>query len=362
MQNEKNDESRLIWSRYYSAFIPAPPGPGFFDRLKAASGAMGGIAITGLLCGLMLGNGIAHPLLVAPMGASAVLLFAVPASPLAQPWSVFGGNVVSAIVGITIALLVPDLTMAAALAVGCAIAAMSLLRCLHPPGGAVALSAVLGASGDPSYMFVLVPVALNTALLVTVAIIFHRIAGHSYPHVAPRAQSAHGTSDPAPLLRTPPSEQDVEEALEAYGDVLDVDAADLQVVLHDAEVRAAERSHAALTCGEIMSRDIISVRESQPVMEAAGLLHARRLLSLPVLDDAGRVQGLVSPLDLARAGETVRDIASAPLLVSDQTPVSELLRPLTSGARREAIVVDGDGKLRGLVTQTDLLAAMALRA
>ena len=362
MSTDKKDV-RLIWSRYYSAFIPAPAGPGFFDRLKAASGAIGGIAITGLLCGLMLGNGIAHPLLVAPMGASAVLLYAVPASPLAQPWSVFGGNVVSALIGITVAKLVPDATVAAALAVGCAIGGMSLLRCLHPPGGAVALSAVLGAAhGAPSYMFAFVPVGVNTALLVAVAILFHRLAGHSYPHVAPKAPSAHGTSDPAPLLRTPPSEEDVEEALQAYSDVLDVDPADLQVVLHDAELRAAERSYAMLTCGEIMSRDVISISGSEPVSEAAQLLHKRRLLSLPVLDDAGKVDGVVGPLDLAREGEHVRDVASNPLLVTKDTPAAQLLRPLTSGMQREAIVIDHDGKLRGLVTQTDLLAALALRA
>ena len=361
MTEPKND-ARLIWSRYYSAFIPAPPGPAFVDRLKAASGAIGGIAITGLLCGLMLGNGITHPLLVAPMGASAVLLFAVPASPLAQPWSVFGGNVISAVVGIAIARAIPDPTVAAALAVGCAIAAMSLLRCLHPPGGAVALSAVLGASGAaPSFMFALVPVAVNTALLLVVAIIFHRVAGHSYPHVAPKAPSPHGTQDSAPPLRTP-SERDVEEALEAYGDALDVDAADLHVVLHDAEIRAAERVHGDLTCGEIMSRDVIAIGEGQPVSEARQLLYARRLLSLPVVDDAGRVRGLIGPLDLAKDGDMVRDIASEPLLVTSATPVAQLLRPLTSGTRREAIVVDDDRRLRGLVTQTDLLAAIAMHA
>lgn len=358
MSDEKNDV-RLIWSRYYSAFVPAPAGPGFFDRLKAASGAIGGIAITGLLCGLMLGNGIAHPLLVAPMGASAVLLYAVPASPLAQPWSVFGGNVVSALVGITVCRLIPDPTIAAALAVGCAIGAMSLLRCLHPPGGAVALSAVLGATN--SYMFALVPVAVNTALLVTVAIIFHRLAGHSYPHVAPKPAGAHGTSDPTPILRTP-SEQDVEEALSAYGDALDVDAADLQAVLHDAEMRAAERTHGTLTCGEIMSRDVIWVKDNLPVDEARTLLHERRLLSLPVLDNAGRVKGVVGPLDLGREGEAVRDIASEPYVVHADTPVAALLRPLTGGGRREAIVVDEDRMLRGLITQTDLLSAVALGA
>ena len=221
---------------------------------------------------------------------------------------------------------------------------------------------MLGAThGVPSYMFAIVPVGVNTALLVTVAIIFHRLAGHSYPHVAPRAASAHGTSDPAPILRTP-SKQDVEDALHAYADRLDVDAADLQTVLHDAEMRAAERVHGRLTCGEIMSRDVIAVRAGQPVTEARQLLHERRLLSLPVLDEAGRVQGLLSPLDLAREGERVRDIASEPYIVHADTPVAALLRPLTAGARREAIVVDDDRRLCGLVTQTDLLTAVAFRA
>lgn len=361
MSNDKN-EARMIWSRYYSAFIPAQPGPGLFDRLKAASGAVGGIAITGLLCGLMLGNGIAHPLLVAPMGASAVLLFAVPASPLAQPWAVFGGNVVSALVGITVARMAPDPAIGTAVAVGLAIAAMSVLRCLHPPGGAVALSVVLGASGHalPSYWFALVPVGINTALLVAVAIFFHRIAGHSYPHVAPKAPSSHGTTDAPPLIRAGASEQDVEEALNAYGEALDVEPADLQVVLHDAEIRAAERLHGTLTCGDIMSHDIIFVRETQSVAEAEALFHARRLLSLPVLDEAGRVSGILGPLDLSRPGDRIADIASEPLLVSAGTPVAQLLRPLTGGARREAVVVDEQKMLRGLVTQTDLLAAIAL--
>jgi CBS domain-containing membrane protein len=311
----------------------------------------------------MLGNGLAHPLLVAPMGASAVLLFAVPASPLAQPWSVFGGNVVSALAGTFIALLIPDPTLAAAMAVGLAITAMSLLRCLHPPGGAVALSAVLGAvHAPPSYMFALVPVGVNTALLVAIAILFHRLAGHNYPHAPPAKPNAtHGTSDPAPVARTP-SPQDIEAALDNFGETLDIDPADLQAVLRDAELRAAERSHGALTCGEIMSTDVISVRDIQPVADAALLMQERRLLSLPVVDGHGRTQGVVGPLDLAREGTSVRDILSEPLLVMEDTPVARLLRPLTSGDRREAIVIDADRMLRGLVTQTDLLAALALRS
>ena len=88
--------------------------------------------------------GTTDPWFLAPMGASAVLLFAVPASPLAQPWSILGGNTVSALVGVSCALLLGHTGLAASAAGALAIAAMFALRCLHPPGGAVAVTAVMG--------------------------------------------------------------------------------------------------------------------------------------------------------------------------------------------------------------------------
>src|SRR5690625_7242859 len=82
--------------------------------------------------------------MLASMGATAVLLFAVPHGALSQPWAVVGGHVVSAIVGVTCQLLIPNLFWAAALSVGVAVAAMYYLRCIHPPGGATALAAEIG--------------------------------------------------------------------------------------------------------------------------------------------------------------------------------------------------------------------------
>ena len=79
------------------------------------------------------------PLLIAPMGASAILLFAVPASPLAQPWPVIGGHMVAALVGVTIAHLVGTPMLAAPLAVALSFGAMTIFRCVHPPSGAIAL-------------------------------------------------------------------------------------------------------------------------------------------------------------------------------------------------------------------------------
>ena len=116
--------------------------------------------------------------------ASAVLLFAVPASPLAQPWSIMGGNTVSALVGVSCALLLGPTGLAAGLAGVLAIAFMFSLRCLHPPGGAVAMTAVLGGSAVThlGYQFAFWPVALNSALMLLAALLFNRLARRRYPH------------------------------------------------------------------------------------------------------------------------------------------------------------------------------------
>uniref|UniRef100_UPI000B11F39E HPP family protein n=1 Tax=Aureimonas sp. N4 TaxID=1638165 RepID=UPI000B11F39E len=168
----------------FASFLPSSPPVSVKERLRSAFGALIGILLTGIVCRLALGPGSALPVLIAPMGASAVLLFAVPASPLAQPWSIIGGNLVSSLVGVSVALLVPDPFVGSALAIGIAIALMMGLRCLHPPSGAVALTAVLGGPGIHTlgYGFVLWPVMANSLLMVIVAIAFNRMAGRTYPH------------------------------------------------------------------------------------------------------------------------------------------------------------------------------------
>ncbi len=126
--------------RLSSLFVPILAGATLRDRLLACLGALVGIALTSFVCATVLHGWAPLPLLVAPIGASAVLVFAVPASPLAQPWSVLGGNVVSALVGVIAAMFISTPWLAVGIAVAGAILAMSLLRCLHPPGGAAALT------------------------------------------------------------------------------------------------------------------------------------------------------------------------------------------------------------------------------
>jgi CBS-domain-containing membrane protein len=149
------------------------------------SGFGGCVAIAGvvLICRFFVGVEGAG-LLVASMGASAVLLFAAPEGPLSQPWPVLAGHGISAVIGVACARYVPEPLLASALAVGAAIGIMRGLRCVHPPGGATALAAVIG--GAPvralGMQYVLTPVLVNAAAIVLLAVVFHGLgAQRRYP-------------------------------------------------------------------------------------------------------------------------------------------------------------------------------------
>lgn len=113
--------------------------------------------------------------LVASMGASAVLLFAVPHGQLSQPWPVFAGHGFSALAGVICARWIGSPVMAAACAVGLAIMVMHQLKCIHPPGGATALTAVLGGAPihELGFRFVWFPVLTNAAIIIAVAVAFN---------------------------------------------------------------------------------------------------------------------------------------------------------------------------------------------
>lgn len=211
-------------------FSPLLAGATLRDRVIACAGVAAGIGAT---AGLMTVFGAGASSLLAPIGASAVLAFAVPSSPLAQPWPVIGGNLVSALVGIAVAALVPGVALAAGLAVAGAILAMSLARCLHPPGGAVALLAVLSAQGEVPLSPSLV--GLNSLAIVAAAWAFHRAAGHACPH---RADARMATRE---LMAEGLAHQDVERALADLGETFDIAPEDLELLLARAEHHAAER-------------------------------------------------------------------------------------------------------------------------
>ncbi|TPI18054.1 MULTISPECIES: HPP family protein [unclassified Mesorhizobium] len=344
----------------FRLFVPILAGATLRERLIACIGAVIGIALTGVISGLAMGKGADVAMLVAPMGASAVLLFAVPSSPLAQPWSIIGGNTISALVGVTVAHFVHDTVIASGLAVALAIAAMSFSRSLHPPGGAAALTGVLGgpAVAAAGFLFPFVPVALNSIILVTLGFLFHKLSRRSYPHVHQPA-AGHGTADRPPAERVGFRPEDVDAALSALDETFDIDRDDLERLLRQVELQAMVRSQRTLLCKDIMSRDVISVPETALADEARKQLIDHNIRTLPVVDTDGRLTGAVGLRELTRATDTVKGVMSKAGTASPETPAMSLLPVLTDGRSHAVVIVDSSRHILGLITQTDLLAAAA---
>ncbi|MGE8612935.1 MAG: HPP family protein [Achromobacter veterisilvae] len=359
--------------RWLGSFAPAPVGVNGREKLYGALGAL-----LGLFCTEWVGRhalGDASPWFIAPMGASAVLLFAAPASPLAQPWSLMAGNIVSALIGVFCAQFIPLPGVAAAAAVALAIGAMFSLRCLHPPSGAVALTAVLG--GPPvvslGYGFALWPVALNSLILLCIAVVFNGALKRNYPRRHADTAAGHSTRDPAPSARLGFSLGDLDEALNQRGELLDISKEDLEEIVLAAELRASVRRFGDVRCADVMSRDVVSVRVQDPLDYAVRLFDKHRLQALPVMDSAGRYAGMIAQGDVLarrnRLATVATDATGVPdLLVADcmrsevpfatpGLPVIELARPM-SDSLHCVPVLDESRDLVGLVTQSDLVAAL----
>ena len=374
---------------WMARFIPAATSVDRFERMRSTVGALFGLVIAGACSFLLLGTSPAAVWLVAPMGASAVLLFAVPASPLAQPWSIMGGNVIAALIGVTCAKLIGAPILAAALAGALAIGAMFALRCLHPPSGAVALTAVLGGPAVQAmgYDFVLAPVALNSLLLLLTALFFNNVTGRRYPHVAvTESVQKHATADITPTERIGVTQDDLDTVLARYNQVLDISRDDLEKILQDTERQMYLRRFGVTRCGDVMSRDVVCVEFSTELQIAWQMLQQHHLKVLPVLDRARHVIGMIDAADIVRHAqlndverisvrlknflrpsphshsikpEVVGQIMQKNmLLVREDQPVIELVAAMSDGAVHSAAVIDANRKLVGVLTQSDLIAAL----
>lgn len=206
------------------------------EQLIATLGGAIGILATLGLTGQLLDAGDAV-LIVPSLGASAVLLFAVPHSPLAQPWAVFGGHVISALVGVACVQVIPDTLAAAALAVGLAIGAMHLTRCIHPPGGATALAAVIGSPALQAlgFGYALVPIALNVVIILLVGIAFnYPFPWRRYPvSLMHYAKPVRGASEAAAF-----TEMQIEAAMAKLNVVLDITAEEVAQIFEHARREA----------------------------------------------------------------------------------------------------------------------------
>lgn len=329
------------------------------ELARGALGALVGIAVAGATARAVPGGPEMLPYIVAPMGACAVLLFAVPASPLAQPWPVMGGNVISTAVGLGAHWLVDDVLLAAAIGVGAAIGTMMLLGCLHPPGGACAL---LAATATPEIheqglLFTLAPVAVNAGVLLVVAIAVNNLTGRRYPH---RPAPVAAPSAAAQLGITAP---DVEEAMKRLADRLDVLPADIVAIVRDAETHALDRRLGSIPVARIMNRDVAVAHPFESIYRARTVLVQRQVKTLPVVDDERRVIGVVSIIDLFTRDlvelETVASIMRTEVTtIREDTPVAELVPAMTTEGYKNVPVVDGDDRLVGMITRGELIAVL----
>jgi len=208
------------------------------NREKLVSGLGGFVSIFCILVVTRHYVGDGAGLIVASMGASAVLLFAVPHGPLSQPWALIGGHLISSVIGVTCYLLISDTFVAAALAVGLAITAMYYLRCIHPPGGATALTAVMAGAGVHAlgYHYVLTPVLINVAVILSVALLFNFLfAWRRYPVALMRY--GRKTSEQNTAQGESLSREDLEYALKQMNQYVDVSNDELEKIYHLARSR-----------------------------------------------------------------------------------------------------------------------------
>ena len=377
---------------------PVVPRPAPADMWRVAMGSIVGMGLATALVWLAHAGTWDLPLrLFCATGCHgrAPALFAVPTSPLAQPWSCVVGNTVSALWALFVLQWCPP-QLAPALAVGGAIGCMLLTRSLHPPGGAMALLTVLNAKASlaAGWMLPFLPVGALTLGLVLAATALHRATGRRYPHhadTAPKAAPADAAHRHASRLGL--SHADLEVLLLRFGQENNLEADDLAELLAAAEETAIEHRLGGVRCAQLMTRDPVSCSLDDDVHAVAARFRAHPAKSLPVLNADGGLAGTVSRAELyewlwmspvrpaesaakpsllnwlgqrlpgkTRAAPRLSELPQlvhAPTSVDEDTPVGQLLDAL---ARHSVpcipVMREGRG-LTGLITRTGSDAAAA---
>ena len=327
-------------------------------------------------------------ILVASMGASAVLLFVVPSSTMAKPWPFAAGQMISALVGIYVAHYETDFVRASALAVGLSVLLMLLLRCLHPPGAATALASLHNTvNADlPDFSFLLMPVGVNVVIMLTIALLVNRL-------ILLRIQLA---KTPSPVHITNQNDQqghllsinkgDIEQVIQRFDKFLDIGPDDLCQLLTQLHLLSFQKNADIKTCCDIMQRNIITVEYATEVEWAWTLMHEHHLKVLPVLDKSKRVIGIVTHYDFLKhikltpyhsfqekwlwfikpsldvttqKPEVMGHIMTRKVkTLSADTHIAELVPLVVNEGHHHVPIVDDEQRFVGLVFQSSLLTAL----
>lgn len=367
-------DSLALWFR---SFIPAPLNASPKEWLRAAFGVA-------LVMPLVFCSGywlVGAPLtlqIIGPAGASAVLVFVASSSPFAQPWSLLAGNLFAVLIGIGLGMSGLPVVVALGLAACLALICLFYLRCLHPPSIALALVAAVGSPEVHALGFALLaPVLFYSLLLVAVALVYNNLTGHPYPKPRLSRENIHHTHDLPPGERMSFTHDDVDRALQEFGEYVDVTRDDLERLIKQTEKYALHRSMGEITAAHVMSRDLYWHTPDTFIEQAWQTLQTHRLRSLPVVHgDDHRLVGIVTQVDLLKhfhphpgrlsfgqlnflRGTKLRAIMSSPVVaVTADTHMVELVYLLSDRGLHCLPVVDEQQRLIGMITQTDLIAAL----
>ena len=223
-------------ARWFPAAINTRPA----EWSRAAIGMALGTLFTVWLCAQVYGLEVAMHLL-GPLGASAVLLFAVSSGALAQPWSIIGSYLCATVVALLVARVLGRTLGSACLAAGMALILMCWLRCLHPPSGGLAMTLVLA---DPATIALgwqeVAPVMLGAATLLLSALAYNNLTRTRYPKGP--AEAPVMVPSAAPQVDPKITAVDLEQALAQMEQFFDVTPTELEELIHIAEDHARRRS------------------------------------------------------------------------------------------------------------------------
>ena len=356
------------------------------ERLKVALAAFIALFIV-TYTSMQLADMASTAVLLASMGASSVLLFGLPNSPLAKPWSFVGGHLISGTVGLLCSHLFTDLALMAAVTIGCVLFVMYLFECMHPPGGATALVPVI-ASADTvlGYDFLLYPVALNVFVMLAVALLLQKFwlkQGMQKP--SQQYDPIHLHHDKSPLNRLGLQTEDLLSALNSFDTVIDISEQDLERLYHQAQLHAYQRKSGEIRCSDIMSRDLITVKPDTAVATAWQLLRKHKISMLPVVNDEQHLLGVISTVDFlknlkvphywgllrhvnqlllrnkhsSQYKRNVADIMVSKLTVAhEHEHIAALVPVLSDQGLHHIPVLNAQQQLVGVITQSDLIAAL----
>ena len=371
----------MFGQRFFAYLFPQQTTVTHRERLISGLGGLGAILATTWLTHIFIGQ-VTAPFMLAAMGASTVLMLGAPHSPFSQPWSFIGGHLVSAAIGVFCAMELHNVYFSAGLAVGLSILVMYYLRCLHPPGGATALLAVIGDQRIHSmgYHFIMMPVLINVVILMCVSLLINRLVlRRHYPYHPSFAGDAAGHGKEL-HVRPGLSKDDLHEALKEMNSYIDVSEEDLERIFSLATLHTYRRQVGDLCLKDIMTRNVVTINPGTSLEEVWKLLRKHRIRGVPVVDDAQNLVGVLTIADFLKVTDwhmcqsmrarirlmfsrhpaySAAQIMTAPVTVaSEDMHLTEAFRIFAESGINHLPVVSEQGKLVGILTRLDLLASV----